>query len=113
MSFLLESIDDNGHGAFGETPNAFIFSLNNNEGLAPFMSKVMKGLKGYAIYRYSHDGPTFGGDLVIKAEISQSTASLGSYYSVPSSVTDRATILMGPGPHSPDKVEVFYVDPSR
>ena len=112
LSFLLESIDDT--GAFGETPNAFIFSLNNNEGLAPFMSKVKETFEYGAIYRYSGYGPTFGNDLVIKAQISQSTESLGSYYSVPSSVRDRATILMGPGPHfSPDKVEVFYLDPSR
>ena len=34
---LLES-----SGGHAETPNAFIFSLNNFEGLAPFVSKVKK-----------------------------------------------------------------------
>ena len=34
---LLES-----SGGYAETPNAFIFSLNNFEGLAPFVSKVKK-----------------------------------------------------------------------
>ena len=109
---LLESIG--GHGGFGKTPNAFIFSLNNSEGLAPFMSNVKPEYKALAIYSHSDDGPAFGDDLVIKAQIRQSTASLGSYYSVPSSVKDSFAILKGPGLYfSPDKVEVFYLDPSR
>ena len=109
---MLESVG--GFGGYGKTPNAFIFSLNNSEGLAPFMSKVMRGFEDLAIYWHSDNGPAFGDDLIIKAPISQSTASLGSYYSVPSSVRDRLTILKGPGTYfSPDKVEVFYLDPSR
>ena len=109
---LLESIG--GSGGYGETPNAFIFSLNNSEGQAPFISKVNREYKKWAIYRHSDYGPTFGYDLVIKAQISQSTARLGSYYSVPSSVKDSSAILKGPGTYfSPDNVEVFYLDPSR
>ena len=108
---MLESID--GHGDYGKTPDAFIFSLNNSEGLAPFMSKVMRESEDLAIYWHSDYGPAFGDDLIIKAPISQSTASLGSYYSVPSSVRDRLTILSGLDQYSPDKVEVFYLDPSR
>ena len=104
---LLESI-----GGFGETPNAFIFSLNNRDGLAPFMSKVKREYKKWAIYRHSDYGPAIG-DLVIKPKISKSTASLGWFYSVPSSVTDRFKILNGLDEYSPDKVEVFYLDPSR
>ena len=109
---MLESIG--GHGGYGETPNAFIFSFNNNEGLAPFMSKVKREYKALAIYRDSDYGPYFGNDLIIKAKISESRASLGLFYSVPSSVKDSFAILKGPGTHfSPDKVEVFYLDPSR
>ena len=109
---LLESIG--GSGGYGETPNAFIFSLNNSEGLAPFMSKVKREYKQFAIYRHSGYGPAFGDDLVIKAKISQSRARLGSFYSVPASVKDSLAILKGPGTYfSPDKVEVFYLDPSR
>ena len=107
---LLESI---GGGGFAEAPNAFIFSLNNVEGLAPFMSKVKQGIKQLAIYRHSDLGPAFGDDLVIDATISKSRASLGSFYSVPASVKDSFAILKGPGQYfSPDKVEVFYLDPS-
>ena len=109
---LLESIDG---GGFAETPNAFIFSLNNSEGLAPFKSKVKQGFKQLAIYRHSDNGPGFGDDLVIDATVSRSRANLGSYYSVPASVELKgSTILKGPGLHfSPDQVEVFYLDQSR
>ena len=109
---LLESVG--GSGGYGETPNAFIFSLNNSEGLSPFMSNVKQGFKYLAIYRHSDNGPAFGDDLVIKAKISQSRARLGSFYSVPASVKDKLAILKGPGTYfSPDNVEVFYLDPSR
>ena len=107
---LLESVG----GGYAEAPNAFIFSLNNSEELSPFISKVKQGFKYLAIYRHSDNGPSFGDDLVIKATISQSIARLGSFYSVPASVKDELAILKGRGLHfSPDKVEVFYLDPSR
>ena len=110
---LLESIG--GSGGYGETPNAFIFSLNNSEGLAPFMSKVKRQFKNWAIYRHSDYGPRFGEDLIIHAKIGQSRAELGSYYSIPTSVKvkDKKAILKGRGQYSPDKVEVFYLAPSR
>ena len=107
---LLESVG----GVYAEAPNAFIFSLNNSEGQAPFMSKVNREYKKWAIYRQSDYGPAFGDDLVITAKISQSRARLGSFYSVPASVKDKLAILKGPGTYfSPDNVEVFYLDPSR
>ena len=107
---LLESLG----GDYDEAPNAFIFSLNNVEGLAPFMSKVKPEYKQYAIYMHSDNGPTFGDDIVIYATISLSRAKLGSFYSVPASVGDGSAILKGPGDYfSPDKVEVFHLDPSR
>ena len=108
---LLESIVG---GGLSEAPDAFIFSLNNREGLAPFMSNVNPDYKAMAIYRHSDNGPGFGDDLVIEATIRKSRASLGSAYSVPASVKDSSAILKGPGRYfSPDKVEVFYLDPSR
>ena len=104
-------------GGHAETPNAFIFSLNNTEGLAPFLSKVKPEKTNLAILRDSCCGPMFGNDLVIYLDasvISSSQAGLGAYYSVPASVKDRHTILKGPGrSFSPDEVELFYLDPSR
>ena len=108
---LLES-----SGGNRATSEAFIFSLNNSEGLAPFVSKVKPGTVGKAIDRHSYYGPKFGSDLVIHVEATRkhfSKASLGYYYSVPASVKDKgSTILKGPGGNfSPDEVEVFYLDP--
>ena len=109
---LLES-----SGGYAKTPNAFIFSLNNSEGLAPFLSKVKPEHTGAAIDRRSHYGQKFGNDLVIHLDaslISYSQAGLGVYYSVPASVSDMRTILKGRGGYfSPDEVEVFYLDPSH
>ena len=39
-------------GGFGATSEAFIFSLNNNEELVPFVSKVKPGLTGKAIHGF-------------------------------------------------------------
>ena len=67
-------------GRYGE---AFIFSLNNSERLAPFVSKVKQGRAGRAIDRHSFYGPKFGQDLVIYLDVNTirySTAVLGSYY---------------------------------
>ena len=111
ISVLLES-----SGRYGATSEAFIFSLNNSEGLAPFLSKVKPGLAERAIDRHSYYGPKFGRDLVIHVEESRkgsSEAILGDYYSVPASVKDKLTTLAGKHVYfSPDEVEVFYLDPS-
>ena len=109
---LLES-----SGGYGATSEAFIFSLNNSEGLAPFVSKVKPGTVGKAIDRHSYYGPKFGSDLVIHVEATRkhfSEASLGAYYPVPASVKDKgSTILTGKrGLFSPDEVEVFSLHPS-
>ena len=107
MFCLLES-----RGGFAKTPNAFVFSLNNFEKLAPFVSKVMPEKTDVAIYRHSYYGPKFGADLVIRADASE--ARLGVYYSVPASVTDMFKILAGIKKEkrfSPDEVEVFYLIP--
>ena len=102
-------------GGYAETLNAFIFSLNNSEGLEPFLSKVKQEKAEKAIERGSYYGPNFGLDLVIHVEAtrkSYSKARLGDYYSVPASVKDRFKILAGTQSFSPDEVEVFYLDPS-
>ena len=107
---LLES-----SGLYAKTPNAFIFSLNNSEGLAPFVSKVKTDQTERAIHRRSDTGPKFATELIIYLDgssISRSRAVLGKYYSVPASVEDGGTVLKGPGDEfSPDEVEVFYLDP--
>ena len=104
-------------GGYAETPNAFIFSLNNFERLAPFVSKVKNGNTKEAIERRSDNGPMFGQDLLIffdAASARQSFTYFGNYYSVPASVIAKLTNLGWRGrTFSPDEVEVFYLDPSR
>ena len=110
MFCLLES-----SGGFAKTPNAFVFSLNNFEKLAPFVSKVMPGKTERAIYGHSYFGPVFGNDLVIQvaaAMKSHSEARLGVDYPVPASVKDKLKILAGLRKFSPDEVEVFCLDSS-
>ena len=109
---LLES-----NAGFGETPNAFIFSLTDFEELAPFVSKVKKRKAKEAIQRSSGNGPKFGQDLLIffnSQSHKQSYTEFGNYYSVPASVMAKLANL---GWHqrifSPDEVEVFYLHPSR
>lgn len=70
----------------------------------------------YAIYRYSRNGPKFGGghDIYISSDANSNTNSYtdfgqSSYYAVPSVVKDPYTILAGTRNFSPDEVEVFYL----
>ena len=101
-------------GSSGATSEAFIFSLNNNEGLEPFVSKVKKEYSGTAIYRSSYYGPHFGSGVYIDDSNRNSRARLGYRYSVPPAVQDSDTVLAGAFKYfSPDEVEVFYLDPSR
>ena len=100
-------------GGYGKTPNAFIFSLNNSEGLAPFVSKVKKDRAAQAIYRGSDTGPVFGNDLSIYLNEELVLAILVDCYSAPRLVKDNLAILDGhQDSFSPDEVEVFYLDPS-
>ena len=101
-------------GGWGATSEAFIFSLNNNEGLEPFVTKVKKKFTGEAIYR-SSIGPRFAGVYIDDNADSNSNskALLGYRYSIPSAVQDGRTVLAGTVYFSPDEVEVFYLDPSR
>ena len=94
------------------TSKAFIFSLRNKEGLAPFKSLVTT--PKYAIYRGSIFGPTFGGgaDIAIQDNANSNTNSFTSFghsYSLPSGIKDRKTILAGTYYFTPDEVEVFYL----
>ena len=103
-------------GGWSATSEAFIFSLNNNEGLAPFVSKVKKEFTGDAIYRNSSSGPRFGIDVIIVDNADSSglsRARLNFLYSVPPAVKVWSTVLAGTLFFSPNEVEVFYLDPSR
>ena len=75
----------------------------------------MVSTPSHAIYRSSSYGPTFGGghDMHIANNANSNTNSytynFGNYYSVPSGVQDKSTILAGTRYFTPDEVEVFYL----
>ena len=115
LCFLCFVLLDTSDG-YAKTPNAFIFSLNNYERLAPFVSKVMTDKKNKAIHRHSRFSPKFGDDLVIYCDPvkrKDSNARLGFRYSIPPGVHDRLTVLAGTQFFSPDEVEVFFLGTSR
>ena len=115
-SYIHHSYYSGSSGGSGSSSNAFIFSLRNKEGLGPFKSMVKS--QSSAIYRGSNYGPTFGGgwDIFIANNANSNTKSYTNfghsnsyYYSVPSGVQDRQTILAGTYNFTPDEVEVFYL----
>ena len=99
------------NGGWRSTPNSFIFSLRNKEGLAPFKSMVTNPSK--AIYRSSSYGPIFGWSDIRIAN--NATSNINSYtnfghsYSVPSGVKYRGIILAGTYKFTPDDWEMFYL----
>ena len=97
-------------GGYDSTPNPFIFSLANKQGLAPFKSMVTEASR--AIYRGPTFGPTFGSgnDIYIADNAASNSASytrFGHSYTVPSGVYDTNTILAGTHYFTPDDLEVF------
>ena len=113
--YYFYSLPSESSGGYGYTTNAFIFSLDNKEGLDPFKS-MAKIAPQYAISMNPAYGPTFGGghDIHIADNANSNTNSYAnfgaySYYSVPSGVQDKTTILAGTYHFSPDEVEVFYL----
>ena len=112
LIFLFLSPDSS--NTYGSSSIAFIFSLRNKEGLAPFKSIVIDSQR--AIYRGSGYGPTFGtGHQIYIANNANSNSNsytdFGQYncYSVPSGVQSKYTILAGTNYFTPDEVEVFYL----
>ena len=73
LCFIFVLLESSGP-RYGATSEAFIFSLNNSEGLAPFFSKVKPGMAGKAIDRHSFYGPKFGQDLVILLKQGENTS---------------------------------------
>ena len=101
------------NGKYGSTSKAFIFSLHNNENLAPFKSMVNNIDR--AINRYKFYGPTFGTSDLFIARTSNpgyeaAKTDFGIDYFVPENVTNPTTILAGVYQFHPDEVEVFYLN---
>ncbi|KAK2546962.1 hypothetical protein P5673_033298 [Acropora cervicornis] len=98
-SFLAPAVESTSGPTWGETLNAFIFSLNNSGGLPPFKCFAKNTSK--AIYKNSSYGPSFGEYPGLRITCSnQNTsanaqASISKPYSAPSEVDNNKEILAG------------------
>nr|XP_058947361.1 protein jagged-2-like isoform X3 [Pocillopora verrucosa] len=104
--------DDDPYEGYRRTDKAFIYSLENKEGLAPFKSMVKRGSQ--AIYMGISYGPTFGGghDIHIANNAghnAHSYTNFGHSFLAPSEVKEKVTVLTGTYHFTPDEVEVFYL----
>ena len=95
-----------------------MYSLRNNDGLAPFKSTLKDESDQYAINRDSRYGPIFGRgwDLHIASGAGSNTKSLTNFgftYNLPHGYTYRKTntrsLLGGSYYFTPSEVEVLYL----
>ena len=100
-------------------PGSFIYSLRNNDGLAPFKSTLKYESDQGAIWRSIGYGPTFGGghDLYIASDAGSNTYSrtnFGYTYNLPRGYTHGETntrsLLGGSFKFTPSEVEVLYLN---
>lgn len=106
------SCDENPSKGYRRTDKAFIYSLDNKEGMAPFKSMVKHDSQ--AIYMEMSHGPTFGGgfDIHIANNAGHNVHSytrFGHSFLAPSEVKEKDTVLAGSLRFTPDEVEVFYL----
>ena len=105
-------VDGEPYEGYRKTDKAFIFSLENKEGMAPFKSMVKQDSQ--AIYMEISYGPTFGGgfDIYIANNAghnARSYTNFGHSFLAPSEVKEKDTVLAGTSHFTPDEVEVFYL----
>ena len=96
-----------------------MYSLRNNDGLAPFKSTLKDETYQQAIYRDSGRGPIFGWgyDLYIASDAGSNTYSytnFGYTYNLPHGYTyketNRKSLLGGSLLFTPSEVEVLYLN---
>jgi hypothetical protein len=103
-------------GSSTSAPGSFLFSLRNNDDLAPFKAPLRFENTRAGIYRFSRFGPAFGhSDLVIANNAGSTTGTytrFGGSYQPPPGYTGRETntksLLAGSYFFNPSEVEVFY-----
>jgi hypothetical protein len=91
---------------------SFLFSLRNNENIAPFIANMKPGHQQNAIYCYPDYGPTFGGShdvhITNNANGNQGSYSgLGFSYDPPPGTVEANSLLAGSRTFTPTEIEVF------
>ena len=106
-------------GGYTSAPGSFIFSLRNNDDLAPFKAPLRDENDVKAIYRYSGYGPTFGGglDLYIANNAGSNTWSytrFGYSYQPPPGYnpgeSNTRSLLPGSFRFTPLQIETLYLN---
>jgi hypothetical protein len=96
-----------------------MYSLRNNDDLAPFKAPLRDENDVTAIWRYNYHGPTFGAghDLYIYDNAGSNTDSytyFGSTYQLPPgyNLGESNTLSLLPGSYrfSPSQIEVLYLN---
>ena len=100
-------------------PGSFLFSLRNNDDLAPFKAPLRDENDVWAIYRRSGYGPAFGGgyDLHIANDAGSNTDSythFGASYQPPPGYnlgeSNTRPLLPGSYKFTPSQIEVLYLN---
>jgi hypothetical protein len=107
-------------GGYTSAPGSFIFSLRNNDDLAPFKAPLRDENDVKAIYRHSSGyGPSFGGglDMCIYDNAGSNTRSgtrFGRSYQLPHAYTfdesNTGSLLPGSYNFTPSQIEVLYLN---
>ncbi|KAK3728134.1 hypothetical protein QZH41_019448, partial [Actinostola sp. cb2023] len=103
-----------GQSIYVNDPKAFLFSLNNPLGAEPFQLFINPQLAAKAASSSDEAMPSFGeGDLVLVDDANtstQSTASPGSVYLIPSNITVKysSNLFAGSSPFLVEEIEVFF-----
>ena len=106
-------------GKWESAPGSFLFSLRNNDNLAPFKSPLKDEKDHQAIFRWDAFGPRFGRgiDLHIANDAKSNTDSqtrFGNSYPAPSGYTPDQTntqsLLAGSLTFTPSEIEVLYLN---
>jgi hypothetical protein len=101
---------------YTSAPGSFLFSLRNNDDLAPFKAPLRDENDVRAIFRYSGVGPTFGGGFDLRiannaGSITRSYTAFGGSYQLPPGYrfleTDTSSLLPGSFYFSPSQIEVL------
>ena len=100
-------------------PGSFLYSLRNNDGLAPFKATLINENDWYAITRKSSYGPVFGGGYDLRivdyaASNIESSANPGNTYRLPPGYTygqtNTKSLLAGGLFFTPSEVEVLNLN---
>ena len=106
-------------GQYTSASGSFLFSLRNNDNLAPFKAPLKNNAHRNDIYRKGGYGPTFGSghDLHIANDArsnANSYANIGHTYEAPSGYThcqaNTRSLLAGSYHFTPSKVEILYLN---